>query len=136
MRLGRNGVNVRAIAQGSSEYNISVIISAIDLAKALNAVHDAFFIELTKTLHAFCLGTGNIGKTLFNQLNAHKDFLQKNNGIQVKIVGISNTRKMVFNADGLSLDTWQDDLQHQHTCRSGRFHRQNERNEPAQLCVY
>jgi aspartokinase/homoserine dehydrogenase 1 len=51
--LGRNGVNVRAIAQGSSEYNISVIISAHDLAKALNAVHDAFFIELTKTLHAF-----------------------------------------------------------------------------------
>jgi aspartokinase/homoserine dehydrogenase 1 len=109
--LGRNGVNVRAIAQGSSEYNISVIISAHDLAKALNAVHDAFFIELTKTLHAFCLGTGNIGKTLFNQLNAHTDFLQKNNGIQVKIAGISNTRKMVFNADGLSLDTWQDDLQ-------------------------
>jgi aspartokinase/homoserine dehydrogenase 1 len=109
--LGRNGVNVRAIAQGSSEYNISVIISAHDLAKALNAVHDAFFIELTKTLHAFCLGTGNIGKTLFKQLNAHTDFLQKNNGIQVKIVGISNTRKMVFNADGLSLDTWQDDLQ-------------------------
>jgi aspartokinase/homoserine dehydrogenase 1 len=109
--LGRNGVNVRAIAQGSSEYNISVIISAHDLAKALNAVHDAFFIELTKTLHAFCLGTGNIGKTLFNQLNAHTAFLQKNNGIQVKIAGISNTRKMVFNADGLSLDTWQDDLQ-------------------------
>ena len=69
--LGRNGVNVRAIAQGSSEYNISVIISAHDLAKALNAVHDAFFIQLTKTLHAFCLGTGNIGKTLFAQLNAH-----------------------------------------------------------------
>jgi aspartokinase/homoserine dehydrogenase 1 len=109
--LGRNGVNVRAIAQGSSEYNISVIISSIDLSKALNAVHDAFFIELTKTLHAFCLGTGNIGKTLFNQLNAHRDFLQKNNGIQVKIVGISNTRKMVFNADGLPLDNWEDKLQ-------------------------
>ena len=109
--LGRNGINVRAIAQGSSEYNISVIISAIDLSKALNAVHDAFFIELTKTLHAFCLGTGNIGKTLFNQLNAHRDFLQKNNGIQVKIAGISNTRKMVFNADGLPLDSWEDELQ-------------------------
>lgn len=109
--LGRNGVNVRAIAQGSSEYNISVIISSVDLSKALNAVHDAFFIELTKTLHAFCLGTGNIGKTLFNQLNAHRDFLQKNNGIQVKIVGISNTRKMVFNSDGLPLDSWEDKLQ-------------------------
>jgi len=108
--LGRNGINVRAIAQGSSEYNISVIISATDLAKALNAVHDAFFIQLTKTLHAFCLGTGNIGKTLFNQLNANREFLQNNNGIQVKVAGISNTRKMVFNSDGLSLDTWEDEL--------------------------
>jgi aspartokinase/homoserine dehydrogenase 1 len=109
--LGRNGVNVRAIAQGSSEYNISVIISASDLAKALNAVHDAFFVQLTKTLHAFCLGTGNIGKTLFTQLRGHAGFLQDNNGIQVKIAGISNTRKMTFNADGISLDNWEDELQ-------------------------
>lgn len=109
--LGRNGVNVRAIAQGSSEYNISVIISANDLSKALNAVHDSFFVQLTKTLHAFCLGTGNIGKTLFNQLNAHTQYLKDNNGIQVKIAGISNTRKMTFNSDGVSLDTWQGDLQ-------------------------
>ena len=108
--LGRNGINVRAIAQGSSEYNISVIISAKDLAKALNAVHDGFFTQLTKTLHAFCLGTGNIGQTLFRQLNAHTDYLQQNNGIQVKIAGISNTRKMLFSADGISLDSWQDDL--------------------------
>ncbi|MDB5123431.1 MAG: aspartate kinase [Mucilaginibacter sp.] len=108
--LGRNGVNVRAIAQGSSEYNISVIISEHDLAKALNAVHDAFFVELTKTLHAFCLGTGNIGQTLFRQLNAHSEYLRQHNGIQVKIAGISNTRKMIFNTDGISLDNWQDDM--------------------------
>ena len=108
--LGRNGVNVRAIAQGSSEYNISIILSAHDLAKALNAVHDAFFVELTKTLHAFCLGTGNIGKTLFKQLNAHAAFLSQNNGIQVKIAGISNTRKMVFNENGVDLDNWETEL--------------------------
>jgi len=112
--LGRNGVNVRAIAQGSSEYNISVIISANDLAKALNAVHDGFFVQLTKTLHAFCLGTGNIGQTLFKQLNAHSAYLQEHNGIQVKIAGISNTRKMLFNSDGISLENWQDDLQASH----------------------
>jgi len=112
--LGRNGINVRAIAQGSSEYNISVIISTHDLAKALNAVHDAFFVQLTKTLHAFCLGTGNIGQTLFKQLNAHSEYLQKHNGIQVKIAGISNTRKMVFNSDGISLDNWQDEMQASH----------------------
>ncbi|RYE12124.1 MAG: aspartate kinase, partial [Sphingobacteriales bacterium] len=109
--LGRNGVNVRAIAQGSSEYNISVIISENDLAKALNAVHDAFFVDLYKTLHAFCLGTGNIGKTLFKQLNAHTEFLRKENGIQVKIAGISNSRKMIFNADGVSLDNWEQELE-------------------------
>jgi aspartokinase/homoserine dehydrogenase 1 len=113
--LGRNGVNVRAIAQGSSEYNISVIISAHDLGKALNAVHDGFFTQLTKTLHAFCLGTGNIGQTLFKQLHAHSNYLQENNGIQVKIAGISNTRKMIFNSDGVSLDSWQDDLEASHT---------------------
>jgi len=108
--LGRNGVNVRAIAQGSSEYNISVIISAGDLSKALNAVHDAFFSQLNKTLHAFCLGTGNIGKTLFNQLNQHKAYLEENNGIQVKVAGISNTRKMLFDTDGVDLDSWEDSL--------------------------
>ena len=134
--LGRNGVNVRAIAQGSSEYNISVIISATDLAKALNAVHDAFFVQLTKTLHAFCLGTGNIGKTLFNQLNAHREFLQENNGIQVKIVGISNTRKMAFNADGLSLDNWEEELQEsKHTADLQTFiHHMKEMNLPN--CVF
>lgn len=109
--LGRNGINVRAIAQGSSEHNISVIISRNDLAKALNAVHDAFFEELTKTLNVFCLGTGNIGSTLFRQLKEHREFLQQHNGIQVKVVGISNTRKMVFDADGLSLENWEQQLE-------------------------
>jgi len=108
--LGRNGINVRAIAQGSSEYNISVIISAHDLAKAVNAVHDAFFVQFNKTLNVFCLGTGNIGKTMFKQLLQHTEFLEENNSIQVKIAGISNTRKMTFNAEGLDLNTWQRDL--------------------------
>jgi aspartokinase/homoserine dehydrogenase 1 len=108
--LGRNGINVRAIAQGSSEYNISVVIAKQDLAKALNAVHDDFFTEFKKTLHVFCLGTGNIGRTLFKQINQHFDYLKQNNGILIKIAGISNTSKMVFNADGLPLDNWQEKL--------------------------
>jgi len=109
--LGRNGINVRAIAQGSSEYNISVVISREDLNKGLNAVHDAFFVELNKTLHVFCLGTGNIGTTLFKQLLEHKDFLQKHNGIQIKVVGIANTRKMIFDTEGINLENWQNTLQ-------------------------
>ncbi len=108
--LGRNGINVRAIAQGSSEYNISVIISATDLAKAVNAVHDAFFTQFNKTLNVFCLGTGNIGKTMFKQLLQHTEFLQEHNSIQVRIAGISNTRKMRFSVDGLKLEDWETDL--------------------------
>jgi aspartokinase/homoserine dehydrogenase 1 len=112
--LGRNGINVRAIAQGSSEYNISVIIAKGDLAKALNAVHDSFFESLNKTLHVFVAGTGNISTTLFKQLSEHADFLAKNNGVQIKVVGVINTRKMVFDADGLSLDSWKDALDASH----------------------
>lgn len=108
--LGRNGVNIRAIAQGSSEYNISVIIARADLGKALNAVHDAFYTELKKTLNVFCLGTGNIGATFFKQLAANNDFLQNQNGILVKVIGVCNTRKMVFDQDGIDLDTWKDKL--------------------------
>lgn len=104
--LGRNGINVRAIAQGSSELNISVIISNIDLAKALNAVHDAFFAKLKKTLHIFCVGTGNIGSTFFDQICKQHDFLRTNNDIEIKVVGISNSRKMLFDPDGISLDNW------------------------------
>ncbi len=108
--LGRNGVNVRAIAQGSSEFNISVIISRPDLAKALNAVHDAYFTDLKKTLNVFCLGTGNISATLFRQLRENSEFLQTQNGIVVKVIGICNTRKMVFDENGLDLKCWKDTL--------------------------
>ncbi|MES2828225.1 MAG: bifunctional aspartate kinase/homoserine dehydrogenase I [Bacteroidota bacterium] len=116
--LGRNGVNVRAIAQGSSEYNISVIISKADLSKAINAVHDAFYSDLKKTLHIFCLGTGNIGKTLFNQLQSQMAFLAENNDLQVKVMGISNTRKMYLNPDGIDLNTWEEELNKQETVAS------------------
>ena len=105
--LGRNGVNVRAIAQGSSEYNISVILAKADLSKALNAVHDAFYSDLKKTLHIFCLGTGNIGKTLFRQLQNQMPFLAKNNDLEVKVMGISNSRQMFLSEAGLDLQDWE-----------------------------
>lgn len=108
--LGRNGINVRAIAQGSSEFNISVIINKEDLAKALNAVHDAFFAELKKTLHVFNLGTGNIGATLFKQLHEQHDFLLDHNDIEIKVVGLANSRRMLFDADGVDLSNWQSAL--------------------------
>ena len=109
--LGRNGVNVRAIAQGSSEYNISVIIAKSDLSKALNAVHDAFFAQLNKTLHVFNVGTGNIGSTLFKQIQNQYTFLLDHNDIEIKVVGISNSRKMLFNSAGVDLRDWKERLQ-------------------------
>ncbi|MGB7529003.1 bifunctional aspartate kinase/homoserine dehydrogenase I [Sphingobacterium cellulitidis] len=108
--LGRNGINVRAIAQGSSEFNISVIINKEDLSKALNAVHDAFFAELKKTLHVFNIGTGNIGSTLFSQLHKQHSFLEDQNDVEIKVVGISNSRRMYFNADGVDLGNWQAEM--------------------------
>lgn len=109
--LGRNGINVHAIAQGSSEYNISVIIKQRNLAKALNTVHDVFFISLTKTLHVFNVGTGNIGSTLFAQILKQSRFLQENNDIEVKVVGITNSRKMFIDEDGIDLENWKDALE-------------------------
>lgn len=109
--LGRNGINVRAIAQGSSEFNISVIISKDDLSKALNAVHDAFFAELNKTLHVFNLGVGNIGATLFRQIKEQHAFLLENNDIDIKIIGMSNSRKMHFDAEGIDLENWKTTLE-------------------------
>lgn len=109
--LGRNGINVRAIAQGSSEYNISVIIAKSDLSKALNAVHDAFFAQLNKTLHVFNVGTGNIGSTLFQQIQDQYGFLLDHNDIEIKVVGISNSRKMLLDAGGIVLQDWKEQLQ-------------------------
>lgn len=109
--LGRNGVNVRAIAQGSSEYNISVILSKTDLSKAVNAVHDAFFADRKKTLHVFCLGTGNIGQTLFRQLLVQGPLLAVNNDLEVKVMGISNSRMMYLSPQGIDLAQWPQELE-------------------------
>ena len=108
--LGRNGVNVVAIAQGSSEYNISVIIYHDDLSKALNAVHDAFFAELQKTLNVFIVGVGNIGTELLNQIKGHAAYLAKNNLVNIKILGLINTKKMLIDVDGIDLENWKEAL--------------------------
>ena len=119
--LGRNGINIHAIAQGSSEYNISVIIKRKNISKALNAVHDAFFTQLTKTLHVFSVGTGNIGATLLRQIDAQSDFLRENNGIEVKINGIANSRKMIIDEDGIDLTQWQERINKGETSNLDEF---------------
>lgn len=120
--LGRNGINVAAIAQGSSEYNISVVIRKEDLTKALNVAHEAFFLSPVKTLNVFYLGVGNIGKTLLRQIKAHEDYLLENNSLRIRVIAITNTKKMILREEGIPFKSWEK-----------LFH---ENAEPADLKVY
>lgn len=109
--LGKNGINAVAIAQGSSELNISVVIPKEDENKALNALHEAFFLSDYKTLHLFIVGVGLIGGTLLEQIRNQNEYLRSKLGMEVKVVGMANSRKMLFDEEGLELDTdWKDHL--------------------------
>ncbi|HEU5290291.1 MAG TPA: bifunctional aspartate kinase/homoserine dehydrogenase I [Cyclobacteriaceae bacterium] len=103
--FGKNGVNVVAIAQGSSERNISAVIRQVDVSKALNALHDVFFLSDKKTLNLFLIGTGLIGNTLVNQVNEQFQRLSDQNKLEVKLIGVANSKKMLFDEDGLSLNS-------------------------------
>jgi len=108
--LGKNGINVAAIAQGSSELNISVVISRLDESKALNVMHEAFFLSHTKTIHLFMVGCGLIGGTLLNQILAQEEFLKKELSLDLKLVGLANSKKMIIRREGIPLDQWKETL--------------------------
>ncbi|MDR0878795.1 MAG: bifunctional aspartate kinase/homoserine dehydrogenase I [Treponema sp.] len=99
--LGRNGINVVAIAQGSSELNISAVISKADQGKALNAIHEAFFLSGVRSVNLFLLGTGLIGGTLLDQIAAHREILADKHKIRINLVGAANSRNMIFRREGL-----------------------------------
>jgi aspartokinase/homoserine dehydrogenase 1 len=99
--LGRNGVNVIAIAQGSSELNISAVVSRQDEAKALNAIHEAFFLSGVRSVNLFLMGTGLIGGTLVEQIAVHREILADEHQIRINLVGIANSRKMFFDTEGI-----------------------------------
>ena len=105
--LGRNGVNIRAIAQGSSERNISAVIVRDDVRKALNALHEEFFESTYKQINLFIIGTGNVGSKLLAQLNQQQAFLQQKSNLQIRVIGLANSRKMLFSEEGISMDSWQ-----------------------------
>ncbi len=106
--LGRNGVNVRAISQGSSERNISAVISTVDVKKAVNVLHEEFFETTYKQLNLFIAGVGNVGSKLLAQLNKQQEYLQQHMHLQVRVVGMANSRKMLFNDEGINLKNWKE----------------------------
>lgn len=106
--LGRNGVNVRAIAQGSSERNISAVIATKDVKKAINVLHEAFFEVTYRELNLFIAGVGNVGSKLVAQIRQQQQYLQQQLHLKVNVVGLANSRKMHFNDDGIDLNHWEE----------------------------
>lgn len=108
--LGKNNVNIRAIAQGASERNISVVINERDVKKALNTLHEKFFEDNTKQLNLFVMGVGNVGEKFLDQVHQQKKFLRDNLKINLRVIALSNSRKMLFDEEGISLKDWKSDL--------------------------
>jgi aspartokinase/homoserine dehydrogenase 1 len=108
--LGRNGINVRAIAQGSSEKNISAVLLAKDVRKAINVLHEEFFETSYKQLNVFIAGTGNVGGKLVSQIQQQIEYLQEHLRLQIRITGLANSKKICIDEEGIPLDNWRDHL--------------------------
>jgi bifunctional aspartokinase / homoserine dehydrogenase 1 len=104
--LGKNGVNIRAIAQGSSERNISAVIGYTDADKAVNVLHEVFFETTYKHIHLFLTGVGNVGGKLLQQLNKQLDYVKQQHRLLIKVVGIANSKKVLYNEEGIDLEHW------------------------------
>jgi aspartokinase/homoserine dehydrogenase 1 len=119
--LGKNNVNIRAIAQGASERNISVVINEKDVKKALNSLHERFFEDNTKQLNLFVMGVGNVGEKFIDQINQQKKFLKENRRINVRVIALANSRKMVFDEDAINLKDWKTALDNGETANVESF---------------
>ena len=119
--LGKNNVNIRAIAQGASERNISVVINEKDVKKALNTLHERFFEDNTKQLNLFVMGIGNVGEKFIDQISQQKKFLKENLKINLRVIALSNSRKMVFDEEGINLKDWKTTVDHGETANVATF---------------
>ena len=116
--LGRNGVNIRAIAQGSSEKNISAVIRAIDIKKAINVLHEEFFETTYKQLNLFVVGAGNVGSRLLQQIKQQQEYLQQHLRLQLRVVAIANSKRVSINEEGIDLSVWESVIER---CQSGEI---------------
>jgi aspartokinase/homoserine dehydrogenase 1 len=108
--LGRNNINVRAIAQGASERNISILIDKNDTTKALNSLHESFFERDHKDVHLFIIGIGNVGSFLVEQIKNQKKYISKSLGLNLKVLGIANSKKMIISENEIDLNNWRESL--------------------------
>ena len=108
--LGRNGINVIACAQGASETNISIVIDLKNEKKALSVIHDSFFLSDTQVLNLFIIGIGNIGCHLLRQLAHQQANLLQLKALELKVVGIANSKKAIFDIEGIDLGNYEEKL--------------------------
>ena len=107
--LGKARVNIRAIAQGSSERNISAVIDQVDSRRALRAVHAAFYLS-NQTISIGVIGSGLIGGTFLDQLQTQMETLKREFKIDLRVRGIINSKAMILNEQGRSLQDWRDQV--------------------------
>lgn len=108
--IGKNGINIIAIAQGASELNISWVVKVSDLRKTLNVVHESFFLSENIELNVFLLGIGLVGGNLLEQIRQQQDKLLKEKHLKIKLAGVANSKKMLFNRDGIDIATFREKL--------------------------
>lgn len=108
--LGRSGINVIACAQGALETNISVVVDSKDLRKSLNVIHDSFFLSEYKVLNLFICGVGTVGGKLIEQIKEQYEELKRRSQLKLNVVGVASSRNAIFNREGISLDTFREEL--------------------------
>lgn len=104
--LGKNNVNIRAIAQGASERNISVVINKKDVKKGLNCLHEEFFEDNTKQINLFICGVGNVGGKFIEQIHQQQKYLREHLKINLRVIGLSDSKTMHFDEEGIPLENW------------------------------
>jgi aspartokinase/homoserine dehydrogenase 1 len=109
--LGANNINIRAIAQGASERNISIIIDQKNVIKAINTLHESFFEAQVKELNLFVTGVGNVGSKLLEQIEKQTEYLIENLRLKIRVITLSNSKKMVLGEGALDLTNWKSKLE-------------------------
>ncbi len=108
--LGRSGISVIACAQGASETNISFVINQDHLRKALNVIHDSFFLSEYQVLNLFICGVGTVGGSLIEQIGQQKDKLMRELRLKLNVVGIASSHNAIFNREGIDLENFREQL--------------------------
>ncbi len=108
--IGKNGINVTAIAQGASELNISWAVKTSDLRKTLNVVHESFFLSTNAEINVFLLGIGLVGGNLLEQIHQQQEKLIKEKRLKIKLVGVANSKKMLLDREGVTIDGFKERL--------------------------